>query len=398
MQLLSSATGGEWVPLASDSPDDGKAVERNGETLKKSLLESLRAENLIVLTGLGSSLCVYEGKNRLAPTMADLWDAARNATGPKPFDDILAKVHYVATEPVPDSPGETRPKRDIELLLSHCQLAQAFTPEEKIAKFIRDTEQLIVTKCAFVKDGFTLGTHETFLRRVARRSTRSPRTRLFTTNYDLCFERAASGAGFIVLDGFSHTLPQQFNSSYYAFDFVRRDDSLNTPDFLPNVFQLYKLHGSVDWDRRDDEVWRASEPKNPVLIYPRDSKFELSYEPPFLEMMGRFLSVLRQPKTALLVIGFGFNDKHLTQPVLSAIRSNVGLRITVVDPALPASQNHAIARLKDLVAHGDARISLVAAKFEQFVPLLPDLVAVSEEEQHEARFVRRPHRADEQQS
>ena len=398
MKLLSMMTGGEWVPLASEDPDDGKTVERNRETLKKSLLESLRAENLIVLTGLGTSLCVYEGKERLAPTMADLWDAARNAAGANPFDEILAKVRYVALEPDPDSSGKTRLKKDIELLLSHCQLAQAFSPEDVIAKFIRDTEQLIVAKCAFVKDGFTLGTHETFLRRVARRSTRSPRTRLFTTNYDLCFERAASGAGFIVLDGFSHTLPQQFNSSYYAFDFVRRDDTLNAPDFLPNVFQLYKLHGSVDWDRRDDEVWRSSEPKNPVLIYPRDSKFELSYEPPFLEMMGRFLSALRQPKTALLVIGFGFNDKHLTQPVLSAIRSNVGLRITVVDPALPSSQNQAIGCLTDLVAHGDARISLVAAKFEEFVPLLPDLIAVSEEEQHESRFMRRHPRANEQQS
>lgn len=398
MKLLSMTTGGEWVPLASESADDRKAVERNRETLKKSLLESLRAENLIVLTGLGTSLCVYEGKNRLAPTMDDLWDAAREATGTASFDKILEKVHYVATEADPVFPDKTRMKKDIELLLSHCQLAQAFSPDGVIASFIRGTEQLIVAKCTFVKDGFTLGTHEAFLRRVARRSTRSPRTRLFTTNYDLCFERAASGAGFIVLDGFSHTLPQQFNSSYYGFDFVRRDDTLSTPDFLPNVFQLYKLHGSVDWDRRDDEVWRATEPNNPVLIYPRDSKFELSYEPPFLEIMGRFLSALRQPKTALLVIGFGFNDKHLTQPVLSAIRSNVGLRLTVVDPALSESQNPAIARLTDLVAHGDARISLVAAKFEEFVPLLPDLVAVSEEEQHEFRFTRRQIRADEQQS
>lgn len=396
MKLLSMTTEGAWVPLTSDTPDDSKVIERNRDLLKKSLLESLRAENLIVLTGLGTSLCVYEGTTRLAPTMADLWDAAREASGPKNFDEILAKVHYVATEPVLLSPGKTRPKKDIEVLLSHCQLAQAFSPEEAIAKFIRDTEQLIVGKCSFVEDGFTLGTHETFLRRVARRSTRSPRTRLFTTNYDLCFERAASGAGFIVLDGFSHTLPQQFNSSYYAFDFVRRDETLNAPDFLPNVFQLYKLHGSVDWDRRGDEVFRVTQPKCPVLIYPRDSKFELSYEPPFLEMMGRFLSALRQPKTALLVIGFGFTDKHLTLPVLSAIRSNVGLRITVVDPALATTQNPAIARLTDLVAHGDARISLVSAKFEEFVPLIPDLVSVSEEEQHEARFVRRQPRADEQ--
>jgi hypothetical protein len=396
MQLFSSSTGGKWVPLVENTPEEAKQAERNRDTLKKSLLETLRAENLVVLTGLGTSLCVMEGSTRLAPTMADLWDAARTATGTSEFDALLGTVRYTATEPDPASLGNTRVRKDIELLLSHCQLAQAFSPAANIETFIHDTEQLIVRKCAFVKDGFTLGTHETFLRRVARRSTRSPRTRLFTTNYDLCFEQAASSAGFIVLDGFSHTLPQRFNSTYFAFDFVRRDDTLSTPDFLPNVFQLYKLHGSVDWDRRGDEVFRMTQPTTPVLIYPRDSKFELSYEPPYLEMMGRFLSSLRQPKTALLVIGFGFNDKHLTQPILSAIRSNVGLRVTVVDPALATSTNDAVTRFTELVSHGDARISLVAAKFEQFVPLLPDLVAVSEEEQHEARFARRTQRADEQ--
>src|SRR5690606_19411760 len=114
------------------------------------------------------------------------------------------------TEADPSSPGKMRVKKDIELLLSHCQLAQAFSPDEEIAAFIQATEQLIVRKCAFVKDGSPLATHEHFLRRVARRSTRSPRTKLFTTNYDLCFEQAASCAGFIVLDGFSHTLPQRF--------------------------------------------------------------------------------------------------------------------------------------------------------------------------------------------
>ncbi len=222
-----------------------------------------------------------EGATRLAPTMADLWDAARTATGTSEFDALLGTVRYTATEPDPASPGNTRVRKDIELLLSHCQLAQAFSPAANIAAFIHDTEQLIVRKCAFVKDGFTLGTHETFFVVLLVAQTRFPRTRLFTTNYDLCFEQAASSAGFIVLDGFSHTLPQRFNSTYFDFDFVRRDDTLSTPDFLPNVFQLYKLHGSVDWDRRGDEVFRMTQPTTPVLIYPRDSKFELSYEPPY---------------------------------------------------------------------------------------------------------------------
>jgi hypothetical protein len=42
--------------------------------------------------------------------------------------------------------------------------------------------------------------------------------------------------------------------------------------------------------------------------------------------------------------------------------------------------------LKTLIGGGDARITLINARFEQFVPELPDLVATTEEEQHRARI------------
>jgi hypothetical protein len=158
------------------------------------------------------------------------------------------------------------------------------------------------------------------------------------------------------------------------------------PNFIPNVFHLYKLHGSIDWQKDGDRILKRVSPEKPVLIYPRHSKFELSYESPFLDLMSRFQGSLRQTETSLLVIGFGFNDKHLTQPILSAIRSNVGLRTLVVSPSLEGSENDAVALIENLISTGDSRLGLVAATFEQFVPFLPDLVSETEEERHRKRL------------
>jgi len=258
---------------------------------------------------------------------------------------------------------------------------------KKLNKFIADIEHSIVEECSFVNDNSTLDVHESFLRRIARRSTRLPRTKIFTTNYDLCFESAASRINFVAVDGFSHSFPQQFDSSYFAYDLVRRNEDGSTPDFIPNVFHLYKMHGSVDWQNDAGVIRKQSKPTSPVLVFPRYSKFEASYEHPFLEFMARFQSALRQPKTSLLIIGFGFNDKHITQPIMSAIRSNVGLRVAVVDPSLKEQPSDASSEIQRLIESGDQRLSLISARFEEFVPLLPDLIAETEEERHRGRLL-----------
>jgi hypothetical protein len=85
-------------------------------------------------------------------------------------------------------------------------------------------------------------------------------------------------------------------------------------------------------------------------------------------------------------LGFGFNDRHISQPVLSAIRSNVGLKAIIVDPTLEKSTAEPIVQIKSLIGQGDWRLTLIAAKFEELVPILPDLVAETEEEQHRNRI------------
>jgi hypothetical protein len=335
------------------------------EELERRLVATLGSERLIVLAGLGASLGLPG-----APSMAHLWDAVSELKG---FDVALALV------------PEAKVEQDIELVLSRCQFALGLGQDEGLVDFMAAAEQLIVEHCRFVDDATNLETHELFLRKVARRSTRLPRTQIFTTNYDLAFERAADHAGFRLVDGFTLTEPRRFEGGSFDLDFVRRRIG-ERPTLEPNVAQFMKLHGSVDWDSSTGQIERRADPEEPVLIYPAQTKFQLSYELPYLECMARFQMALREPDVGLLIVGFGFRDEHLAGPISAAIRSNVGLRITVVAPSLETNTNGHVAFMRELIERGDRRLTLFAGTFEQFVSELPDVAPRDEREEHDHRM------------
>lgn len=384
MEILSQATGTGWKPLSTTRPTgqtDNPTLDRTIEALSQLLL----SENLVVLSGLGSSMDLVDAEGKpIAPGMSDLWDAAKAKAGAK-FGKVLAQVHY----------GISNGQRgNIEDLLSHCQMVlqlEADDNDNTVKGFVEATESIIAEKCRFPGAGVRPATHETFLRRVARRSPRLPRTRIFTTNYDLCFEVAANSTRFVVVDGFSHTFPQEFDGGYFSYDLVKRERDREAPDYVTNVFHLYKVHGSVDWERQEDRIIKTPNTSNPCLIYPRQGKYQSSYDQPFLEMMSRFQIALRQPNTGLLIVGFGFNDAHLVQPIMSAVRSNVSLRVMIVDPAFKKpddgedNRKSEIMEIEKLIEGGDSRLSLLAARFGEFVPIIPDLVAKTEDEVHGER-------------
>jgi hypothetical protein len=380
IEILSAGTGKDWVKIPEPTRGD-EVGNDTGEDLRQRLnqllTEVLLSENLVVLAGLGTTLYIKnENGSPCGPTMSQLWDGVAKMAG-KSFEAIKKQVRYST----PAEGGD-----NIELLLSHCQLSERLEPNTEIGQFVAGAEKLIVEKCRFVGPGTNLSSHELFLRKVARRNPRKPRLKVFTTNYDLTFESAASHLRFVVIDGFSHTQPQEFDGSHFGYDFVVRSQDREVPDYLPNVFYLFKLHGSVDWELGSGQVTKKQIPTKPLIIYPRMSKFESSYDQPFIELMSRFQLSLREPNTGLLVLGFGMNDHHIVQPVLSAIRANIGLKAAIVSPSLKAGKNAAIQSIRALIQDGDWRLSLLNAKFEEIVSLLPDLVKETEAEQHGARL------------
>jgi hypothetical protein len=358
----------------SEIVDDEESAEAT--VLQARLRQLLSAERLLVFAGLGTSMCI-QSNDQPAPSMSDLWDRAKKRVGEEAWKTALEATAWDTT--LPD---------DIELLMSRAQMARALGKGATLEDFILNCENEIVTACRFVKGDSDLPVHETFLRRIARRPTRLPRTQIYTTNYDLAFETAASRTGFAVVDGFSHTTPQRFDNAYFDVDFAVRDrERAATPvEWMPSVMHLLKLHGSVDWARSGDGVIRDPEAAHPLIIYPRSSKFEVSYQHPFLDLMARFQAAIRKPDTALLVVGSGLRDDHIVQPILAAARANIRLSLVLVGPSLAATNDTAVQELTRYVRAGDRRITFVAASFEQLVGQLPDLVPETEAEQHDRRI------------
>lgn len=410
MKVLSSKTNGQWVavvpplppipgtaqPAAPVSEDPAKAEG------KRALSDVMRCSNLVVLAGLGTSLCVQPAvvNGPKAPTMADLWqqisarqDVAAAATKPvgPTFQQLLTLVGHPAAKP------------DIEALMSRCRLAESFlagAQKDEVAKFVALAEAHIIAATNFVSPNHPLPVHGEFLRRAARRPQRKSRMKVFTTNYDRCYEEAGRQGRYVVVDGFSHTVPPTFDAVHFSYETVRRLGDTESFDPIPNCFHLYKLHGSVDWQRQEPsgEITKWTQGGKPVLIYPRNSKYELAFEQPYLEMIGAFQTAVREPDTGLLVVGFGFNDSHLAEPIMSAIRSNLSMKIVVVSPGLApwndganqgpgeCANNKYLSQLQSLAAAGDARITLLNCGFEQMVPLVPDLAAETDLERHVARL------------
>jgi SIR2-like protein len=362
--------------LSSDTNGWQDHIEEEGAHLASAFSRILTSRHLLVLSGLGTSRCIESSPGEsAAPTMADLW-AAVTAADPTGFEEAKKRVSW------------NEESENVELLLSRCQMEQELRPNQKLQDFIKAGEKAIAASCDFVKEGTDLDTHELLLRKIARRQTKLPRAQIFTTNYDLAFEAAAARIGFAVIDGFTASTPPRFDPVAFDRDQARRDasDPSNPIDWVPNVLQLHKLHGSIDWAVVGGSIQRVPDTTTPVIVYPRASKFEVSYQQPFLELMSRFQSALRRPGTGLIVAGCGFEDRHVAEPFLAAVRSNVGLNVLVVSRSLENSKGNVPRFLKKLIGKGDRRLGLVAGSFKGMVQALPDLVATTEEEAHAQRF------------
>lgn len=359
----------DWQPLqASNSAnDDAKQIaEDTRSSLDERLLSILSAERLVVLAGLGTSRELAKSVD-----MADLWRESQTVTG---FEQAAAL-----------SPDATAAE-DIEILLSRCQSKLDLEEDPALRSFVSETERKILELCSFVDDETELPTHGQFLRRIARRSTRLPRAEIFTTNYDLAFERAAADTRFFLVDGFQLRPPYRFDGNALDIDLVHRQVGEGLM-LEPNVAQLLKLHGSVDWNRTAGTVQRVSgRPETPALIYPRQSKFQLSFAPPYLEFMARFQMALRARDVAVVIIGFGFKDEHLVQPLRLAVESNVGLRLIVVSPNLADDTAEPIRSWIRLTKNGDRRLTLIRSTFSKFADLLPDIAPYDERELHDRRI------------
>jgi hypothetical protein len=131
--------------------------------------------------------------------------------------------------------------------------------------------------------------------------------RIFSLNYDLLIEKKLNDSNFIVERG--------FNDENKEWDYKRFVELPVDPDIY-----LYKLHGSIDWERNPDtQIVRCldSTPDIPDLIF--GTQYKLQYVDPYLFLFSEFRHYTLRAKL-LICAGYSFSDEHVNAIISQAIK------------------------------------------------------------------------------
>jgi len=361
--------------------------------LQALISEWLRMENVVVLTGAGTSVsaggktmanlevAVFDTIEAFADLPASITpiikarrkavaQAKTNKTEPLGFEGWLSFIANALvvgqSKDAPFSgviwPGMSAPSlKDLQWFVDRLRMA-------------------IFAECALSLPDTGLATSATavapqlaFLSKLVARDSNLGRTHLFTLNYDTLFEQALELLGVQYFDGFTGRAAARFDPSVYGLDIyypgevaegrVRRFDK-----FL----HFYKLHGSIHWFEHGDEM-RARHPdltpfqsyaaKSPadkaaalvpladktpsVGILPTANKFAQTLTMPYAHLFRSFQVRLGIPQTFLLVLGYGFGDEHVSRIIENALM-NPSLVMLVIEPNPESPVIERIRRYKDL--------------------------------------------------
>ncbi|MEG8247932.1 SIR2 family protein [Pseudomonas paracarnis] len=376
----------EWQPLSdnaykalkfADAADEA-IIRASRSALSDMFSVALQIPNLGFFAGSGTSLGAVGG-----PSMWSLWQQAMCPDVQDTLSDIAVRVtdtvrYYERKNP------------NIEHFLSQCDAYLAFNEDAMVSTFLNDVKSLILRACSdfLMNPASDISAYRNLLQKLARRRVRDPRLKVFTTNYDMCFETAASDLGMVTIDGFSYTRRRRFDGKNFTYDIVRRE--ADSHEFAEGIYQLLKLHGSVSWSREGGEIYEDAAPEavNACLIYPAKGKYQQAFLQPHLELLSRFLEFLRQPNSCLMIAGFGFNDDHLSEPIFSAIQSNPSLKLILCDYQCIAhihNRGHYGSspywgKLRELSEKG-FDIHFISGSFSDLVSYIPNLRSASPAEQ-----------------
>jgi hypothetical protein len=141
--------------------------------------------------------------------------------------------------------------------------------------------------------------------------------RVFSLNYDLCFEKAVSDED--VEQGFD---PKTNEWQYSNFENIQKP------------FCLYKLHGSINWytDKHTGKLMLSNHPvTNPELIFGIDTK--LKSTDPYFFYTSEFRKWLLHKDCKLIVaIGYSFADEYINDLISQSIINDNQKRLLVIVP------------------------------------------------------------------
>lgn len=385
---------GKERSISQEEEQSGMTIDEIGKNeaskYYNAILKKLNFSNLVVLSGAGTSVGVgSSNSNKGGLTMAQLWDALNDSKlielnrDNSTFGAFCIDCGYDLKYP----DGEI--VKDLEKLLDFAS-RKAYS-DKSIEDKIEVVKQFVIKSCTLDLGGNE--SHQKFLRKVTKKKIKDSRVKIFTTNYDSLWEQAAALDRFTIIDGFTYSYPRIFNGRFFDYDVVVRERTRikDEDSFIPKLFHLYKVHGSIGWRVIENEIMQLPidlgenkkdvkdlDVKDRLLIYPTSNKYESSYEPPYFEMMSRFQQTLRKDNTLLITIGFSYLDKHISNVIEETLKQNPSLNLLVVDPSVSPKKGN----WKKVFAYSnvDNRTMIVGEKFSEFSENYPDNDAFLQQE------------------
>lgn len=206
----------------------------------------------------------------------------------------------------------------------------------------------------------------------------SKQINVFTTNIDICLEKALEDKGFEYNDGFSGNFSPKFDLSNYKKSLFKRSLHFENVSEIP-MFNIYKIHGSLTWEVVGDKIVFSKDLKqvkniDDVTVPPRTmisiekhddidaleikasgathntteiENFMTEYEKlaivnptkdkfretilnqTYYELLRIYANELEKENTVLFVMGFSFADEHIKEMTLRVANANPTLQIFV---------------------------------------------------------------------
>lgn len=282
-------------------------------------------KNVAVLTAAGTSM--ENGENG-GKTRTELWDSYKEEI------EAIGNALMATEGCLKEKCSSIIQSKNIEDFLSFTILYEKLNGEikDKNGDSLRNKLEKKIADACRLKLDVTNKHHQDFIRKLTARKPSEARVQLYTTNYDTLFEQAAQKMNYTIIDGFSFSYPRIFNGANFNHDIVFREHTRvkQEESFIPNVIQLFKLHGSIDWEKAGDNIYQKESTEHPCIIYPASEKYESSYEQPYFEMMSHLQTTLRKEGTLLIVAGFGFQDKHIQNAIKEAVFQNPNFHLLIV--------------------------------------------------------------------
>lgn len=281
--------------------------------IKNEMAQYLQVENLNFLIGAGCSSHVLDGIEMGIPGMRSLYED---------FFDINPDFK-IASENVKD-----KFDKNLEKMLECLGAVNVANQIKEIDCQILDKIQLVQN---FIREKIIEGIsgsdvtefYRDFYLKTVRNGRATP-INIFTTNYDLYNERALDSLAFPYNNGFVGTYNRVFSPSSYKFAYVEDMNLSNDVwERVPNFYNLYKLHGSITWVNREQQIqeidYKHISEGETVMIYPTPLKDRTTLMTPYSDLFRTMETSLLKRNSILVTMGYSFSDDHINRLILNSL-------------------------------------------------------------------------------